>query len=76
MIDTLLDTESLIIHLSCSLRAEAGDGEAGAGARKCAVFQNKAKCVVSCPPATAARQREGREGRRDSSDTLGTEPNL
>ena len=26
MIDTLLDTESLIIHLSCSLRAEAGDG--------------------------------------------------
>ena len=35
-------------------------GEAGAGARKCAVFQNKAKCVVSCPPATAARQREGR----------------
>ena len=26
MIDTLLDTESLIIHLSCSLRAEDGDG--------------------------------------------------
>ena len=48
-----------------------GEAGAGAGASKCAVFQNKAKCVVSCPPPPAAG-----EGRRDSSDTLGTEPNL
>ena len=34
-------------------------GEAGAGARKCAVFQNKAKCVVSCPPASGRGGEEG-----------------
>ena len=37
-------------------------GEAGAGARKCAVFQNKAKCVVSCPPASGRGGEEGQLG--------------
>ena len=65
MIDTLLDTESLIIHLSCSLRAEAGDGGGN-------VQFSKIKLNVSC----RVHQPAAGEGRRDSSDTLGTEPNL
>ena len=39
-----------------------GEAGAGAGARKCAVFQNKAKCVVSCPPASGRGGEEGQLG--------------
>ena len=39
-----------------------GEAVAGAGARKCAVFQNKAKCVVSCPPASGRGGEEGQLG--------------
>ena len=76
MIDTLLDTESLIIHLSCSLRAEAGDGDGGGwcwlGLARGNVQFSKIKLNVSC----RVHQPAAGEGRRDSSDTLGTEPNL
>ena len=74
MIDTLLDTESLIIHL---FSAGGGWGWGRLGLARGNVQFSKIKLNVSCrvhQPLLPASGRGG--GRRDSSDTLGTEPNL